>query len=528
MNFFKKFLPIAVAVALISSCLSMGPIEQEGVEHELTILHTNDYHGHPLSFYDYPASGQGGLPAQATYVKGIKAENANVLVASAGDVNTGRPESNFFNAEPDFIGHNYVGYDVMTMGNHEFDNNWEIMQEQIAISEFPWLAANVKKDGEYLDNVQPYIIKEYDGFKVAILGLLDSRTVDTGNPEYIKGIEFLDEVEVANELVPMLKEKADIVIALVHMGLYDNDNEGSRRLAANVDGLALIIDGHSHTMLDEPVVINGTPIVQARQWGLYVGNGTLKFKDGEVTSFDWQLDPINVQYKDKDADGNSVYKYVTEEIPEDQELLSLLTPYADQVDAVLNEVIGNATDVFLNDDSRKMETALGDIVSDSQEWFFENMGYDIDFAFQNGGGIRATLGAGEIKKSTVYEVLPFDNSIAKVTLKGSDVIELFNKAATNIGAGAMAQVSSSVAVTFNSASQTVESLLINGEEVDSDKMYNVAVNSYLAAGGDGYSVFLNGTDYYDSSLMQRDAFIDYVIELGGEITPTTDGRIVVK
>ncbi len=528
MKIVSKLLSIMLVSAMMFGCLSMGPIEQKGVEHELKILHTNDHHGHPLAFYDYPAGGQGGLPAQATYAKNIKATNNNVLIVGAGDFNTGRPESNFFKSEPDIIGFNYIGYDSMTMGNHEFDPNWADMQNQIAMSEFPWLAANVKKNGEYLDNVQPYIIKEYDGFKVAIIGLVDSRTVDTGNPQNISELTFLDEVEVANELVPMLKKKADIVIAVVHMGLYDNDSKGSRRLAANVPGLAMIVDGHSHSMIEEPVVVNGTPIVQARHWGLYMGNASIKFMDGEVTSFDWQLDPINVQYRTKDDEGNSTYHYVAEEIEEDAELLALLTPYAEKVDAVLSEVIGNATDVFLNDNTRAMETALGDIVTDSQSWFLREMGMDIDFAFQNGGGIRATLRSGEIQKATVYEVLPFDNSIAKVTLKGSDVIALFDQAAGNVGAGSMAQVSKEVAVTFNVEAKTVESLTIGGEAVDPNRMYNIAVNSYVASGGDGYKIFKNGIDFYDSSLMQRDAFIDYVISLGGTITPSTDGRITLK
>jgi len=528
MKILTKLLSITVVSVLMFGCLSTGPVEQKGVEHELTILHTNDYHGHPLAFYDYPADGQGGLPARATYVNGVLAKNENVLILDAGDINTGRPESNFFKGEPDILGYNYIGVDAMTMGNHEFDYSWDIMQKQIEMSDFPWLSANIKKDGKYLDNVQPYIIKEYDGFKVAILGLTDSRTVDTGNPENISGLEFLDEVEVANELVPMLKKKADIVIALVHMGLYDSNEKGSRRLAANVPGLSMIIDGHSHTMLEEPAMENGVPIVQARHWGLYVGNASIKFKDGVVTSFDWNLDPINVQYREKDADGNSIYKYVGEELAQDQGLLDIIQPYADKVDAVLSEVIGNATDVFLNDDTRRMETALGDIVTDSQIWFLQEMGQDIDFAFQNGGGIRATLGAGEIQKQTIYEVLPFDNSIAKISLKGSDVIALFDKAAQNIGAGSMAQVSKEVRVVFNAEAKTVESLTIGGEAVDPNRVYNIALNSYLASGGDGYSVFKNGTDYYDSSLMQRDAFIDYIIELGGDITPATDGRITIK
>lgn len=213
------------------------------------------------------------------------------MLLDAGDFNTGRPESNFFQAEPDIKGYNYIKYDALAMGNHEFDLNWEKMQKQIAMSEFPWLCANAKKDNKYLENVKPYVIKEYEGFKVALLGLLSSKTADTGNPEHIKDIVFEDEVEVATELVPMLKKKADIVIAVVHMGLFDDASQGSKRLAAKVPGIALIVDGHSHTKLDEAVMVKNEvsgkeiPIVQSKDWGLYVGRADLKFKSGEVTRF---------------------------------------------------------------------------------------------------------------------------------------------------------------------------------------------------------------------------------------------------
>ncbi|MBN2617810.1 MAG: 5'-nucleotidase C-terminal domain-containing protein [Spirochaetales bacterium] len=512
MSFLKKTMAL-IAVSLFFTGILFS------AEYELKVLHTNDHHGHPIAFYDYPSDGQGGLAARATYVAQMRASNKNVLVLDAGDFNTGRPESTFFKAEPDILGYNYIGYDALSMGNHEFDNDWASMQKQIADSKFPWINANIKKNGSTLDNVKPYIIKEYNGFKVAVFGLLTKETVETGNPDYVKGLTFEDEVATAKKLVPELRKKADIVIALVHMGLYDNDLEGSRKLAANVPGIDLIIDGHSHTMIKEPVVVKGIPIVQARHWGLYMGNGTLKIKDGKVVSFNWQLDPINVKNKEG---------FVGTEYKEDQVLLGKLAPFNEKVTAVLSEVIGTATDVFLNDNTRKEETAIGDIVSDSQEWFMEKMGMDVDFAFQNGGGIRATLPAGTIQKQTVYEILPFDNSIAVITLTGNDVIALFDKAATNIGAGSMPQVSKGVKVTINAETKKVEKLTIDGKPVDPVKNYKIATNSYLAAGGDGYSVFKNGTNYYDSSLMQRDAFIDYVIFLGGKISPKTDGRITIK
>lgn len=521
-------------IAVLFSCAT-SPITNPDVEHEVVILHTNDYHGHPVAFYNYPAPGQGGLPAQATFVQQVRDANENVLVLSAGDINTGRPESNFFKAEPDFIGHNYIGYDAMAMGNHEFDPSPEDMQKQIAQSDFPWLCANVvDENGDYIDNVEPYVIKDFGDYKVAILGLMTKETAKSGNPAHIKGYEFKDEVETANELVPELKKKADIVIALVHMGLYDDVNEGSKRLAAQVPGLAALIDGHTHTKLEEPVWVKNqesakeVPILQAGQWGLHMGKIELSFMNGEVTDLEYELVPINVKYREKLDDGSEVYKFVGSELKKDEALAAKLQPYVDKVDAVLNEVIGSAEEPFMNTNSREQETAIGDMVADSMLWYANKMNLGADFAFQNGGGIRTDIPAGEIRKGTIYEVLPFDNSVMTVTMKGSDVIALFERTPEAVGHGAMPQVSEGVSFTIDTASGTVSDLRINGEPVDPDKEYTIATNSYLAAGGDGYDMFNNKVSEYDTSLMQRDAFIEYVIELGGEISPEVEGRFTVK
>ncbi len=535
-NLFKVLMLISL-VAVFIGCAS-SPISMPDVEHNLVILHTNDYHGHPSAFYDYPAGGQGGLPAQATYVNAVRAANPNVLVLSAGDLNTGRPESNFFKAEPDIIGHNFIGYDALAMGNHEFDPNFEQMQKQIADSDFPWLCANVvNKDGSYIDNVLPYTIKDFGDFKVAIIGLLDVGTEKTGSPANIENLMFRDEVEVANELVPMLKKQADIVIALVHMGIYgeDGDNaEGSKRIAAQVPGVALVIDGHTHTKLEEPVMVknevtgNNVAVVQAGYWGLFVGNASLSFMNGEVTGLDWRMDPINVKWREKLDDGTKVYHFVGEELKEDAALAALIQPYVDKVDAVLDGVIGTATAPFLNDDTRKMETAIGDMVADSMLWYANSQNLGADFAFQNGGGIRTSIADGDIQKRTIYEVLPFDNSVMTVTMKGSDVIALFDQTPAAVTHGAMPQVSEGVSFTIDTATGTVSDVLINGSPIDPAKEYVIATNSYLASGGDGYKVFKNNVGVYDSSLMQRDAFIDYVVYLGGSITPEVKGRFEVK
>ncbi len=533
----KKLFRILILVGIAAAVLgcASSPIMAPGVEHHLTVLSTNDEHGHPVAFFNYPAPGQGGMPARATFVNLVRAANKNVLVLSAGDFNTGRPESNFFKAEPDIIGMNYIGYDALSMGNHEFDPSPAEMQKQIADSNFPWLCANVvKENGKYIDNVQPYMIKDYGTFKVAVFGLMTAETAKTGNPANIKGYVFKDEVEVAKKLVPELKKKADIVIALVHMGIYSDASKGSKRIAAEVPGIALVVDGHTHTKVEEPIWIENkysgrkVPIVQSQSWGLYMTKTDLSFINGVVTNIDYKLVPINVKWREKLADGTSVYHYVGNEIAEDQELKAKLQPYVDKVKAVLDEKIGNATAPFLNKDTRKTETAIGDMVADSMLWYAKKQNLEPDFAFQNGGGIRTDIAEGEIKKGTIYEVLPFDNSIMMVSLKGSDVIALFDRAATVVGHGAMPQVSDGVSCTFDTAAGKALDLKINGAPVDPEKVYRIATNSYLAAGGDGYSVFKNKVDEYDSSLMQRDAFIEYVQSLGGTITPEVKGRYTVK
>ncbi len=533
----KKLLKVLVLIGLTAAILgcATSPIMAPGVEHHLTVLSTNDEHGHPVAFFDYPAPGQGGLPAQATFVKLVRAANKNVLVLSAGDFNTGRPESNFFKAKPDIIGMNYIGYDALTMGNHEFDPSPAEMQQQIAESHFPWLCANVvKENGSYIDNVKPYIIKDYGTFKVAIFGLMTTETAKTGNPANIKGYVFKDEVAVAKKLVPELKKKADIVIALVHMGVYSDPSKGSKRLAANVPGIALIVDGHTHTKLTKPLWIENkysgrkVPIVQAKCWGLYVSKTDLTFMNGVVTGLDYTLVPINVKWREKLSNGKSVYHYVGNKITPDPVLKAKLQPYVDKVKAVLDQKIGVATAPFLNKNTRKQETAIGDMVADSMLWFAKTQNLKPDFAFQNGGGIRTDIPDGDITKGKIYEVLPFDNSIMIVTLKGSDVIKLFNRTAEIVGHGAMPQVSKGVSFTIDTAAKKVDNLTINGAPVDPNKNYRIATNSYLAAGGDGYSVFKDKIDNFDTSLMQRDAFIEYVVSLGGKITPKVAGRYTVK
>ena len=525
-----------LALALLGFFVACGTIREHDPNanspvHKLVVLHTNDTHGHPVKFFKYPAPDVGGLPARATLIGQIRAKNRNVLVLDAGDLNTGRVESNFFKAKPDIEGFNYIGYDAMAVGNHEFDNPVCVLRDQMELAQFPFLSANVKtRDGKYL--ARPYIIKRFGKLKVAIFGLTTKETETTGNPEHIKDLIFEDEVEVAKKLVPMLKKEADVVIALVHMGIYPFCTKGSKWLASEVSGIDLIVDGHTHTRLDYPIIIKSTGsdhktiIVQAWKWGLVLGRVDLWIQNRKVKDFKFGTIPVNLKTVEKKQDGTKAYHFIGKEIEEDQRLLRLFQPYLDKVESLLSEVIGHAEGTFLAKGLRTRETALGDMVADSILWFTRHLG--VDFAIQNGGGIRTDLPKGRITRGLIHEILPFDNSVVVLTMKGSDVLSFFDYIATICrGRGAFPQVSGGLRFTISYAAGKCEDILINGKPVDPDRMYKIATNSYLANGGDGYKVFLKAIDRFESSMFQRDVLIEYIKSLGGRIRPEVKGRIKV-
>jgi 5'-nucleotidase / UDP-sugar diphosphatase len=525
------YLTAAVLVGLLLACSTMkeaGPPSGSPVHH-LVILHTNDTHGRPVKFFKDPAPDVGGLAARATIVQRIKGQSKNVLVLDAGDINTGKPESNLFNGRPDIKGFNYIGYDAMAIGNHEFDNGLDVLKKQMQWADFPFLSANVRtKQGELL--TLPYIIKEFEGFKVAIFGVTTRETEFLAHPENIKGLVFQDEVEAAKLLVPELRKQADAVIALAHLGIYNSPKLGSKRLAAEVSGIDLIVDGHSHTKLDTPIVMTDsesghkTLIVQAWKWGLVLGRVDLFIQEKRVIDYTFEAIPVNLKEVEKKPDGAMVYHVIGEEIPEDPELVRLMEPYLTIANAVLFEVVGQAEETFFYRGVRKGETGLGNLVADSMLWYTKYM--ETDFALQNGGGIRADLPKGPITQRSVHEILPFDNSVVVLTLDGATVQSLFDHIGSiSRGQGAFPQVSAGLSITLNPLTKKCENIMINGEPFDPGRTYKIATNSYLAAGGDGYRMLLNGLHRYDSSVSLRDVVMMYIKHLGGTIKPRISGRI---
>lgn len=509
---------LALALAIVlPSCAGTPAVKREaGKTYTLTVLHTNDNHGAVL-----PTGGLAGQAERATFIAGERAAGGNVLLLDAGDINTGSALSNMFKAEIDINAYNMMKYDAVAFGNHEFDGTLALLETQMKQAQFPFISANIKRaDGSYLGT--PYIIKNYDGIRVGVFGLTTLRALVIASPD--KSLKFINEIDAAKEMVETLrtKEKCDLVIAVTHLGMTEEvtGHVTSVKLAESVPGIDLIVDGHSHTALTEAKYVGTTPIVQANEWGKFVGKATISVVDGAVTSFVWA--PVAINAKDK-------ITYAA-----DPAVAAMIAPYKAKADLTLKEVVAETTALFEFGDklSRKKEIALGDMVNDGTMWYFkEVLGKEADFAFTNGGNIRAELPAGKITRENVTTVLPFDNILYLTKMKGSDVIALFEFiASVKQGAGAWAQVSSEVRYTIDYASDpakgTLKDLTIKGKAVDPNAVYTFVTNDYLMGGGDGYVVLKNNIDAYNTSTTLRDVIIAYV-QNQKVLTPATDGRITV-
>ncbi|MDR0669445.1 MAG: 5'-nucleotidase C-terminal domain-containing protein [Treponema sp.] len=515
-----RIIPFAVLLSLLVFPVFGRPVRDAasvGRDYDLVLLHTNDHHGAIL-----PNNGQGGLAEVAAFVKQVRAGNPYVLLVDAGDINTGPALSNMFAAEPDFLAYNMIGYDMATPGNHEFDKSHVQLLAQIDLANFPFFSSNIKTaDGNFLGGRQ-YLVKNYGGLRVGLFGIttLRSRIIASPDPSLV----WINEIDAARAAVEALKQEGvDIVIGVTHIGDVKEgpDHITSPELAAAVPGIDIIIDGHSHSFFEAPRKVGNTYIVTANEWGKYVGYGEIRVRDGVLAGFDWRPEAINSSERQIYAPNAAVS--------------ALLVPYIEKANASLKEVVGEAADDFIfgNRLTRYEETALGNLVTDANVWYFKTVyNQNIDFAFHNGGNIRAALSRGPITQESILTLLPFENYLFIVSLKGSDIIELFNFIGTiPQGAGGFPQFSAEVRYTIDkSAGQdrgVVKDLTIGGVPVDPARTYRFCTNDYLLGGGDGYTALTRSENPFNTSLLLSYVVIEYIKAQGGVISPTLDGRLTV-
>ncbi|MCD4505729.1 bifunctional UDP-sugar hydrolase/5'-nucleotidase UshA [Chromobacterium piscinae] len=516
-----------LAAGLLSACATppgKGNYDS-GKVYKITILHTNDHHGRFWPNSD----GEYGLAAQKTVVDKVraevKAEGGYMLLLSGGDINTGVPESDLQNAEPDFRGMDRIGYDAMAVGNHEFDKPVPVLMQQRKWINFPMLSANIYQDGKRM--FDPYAMFNLGGVKVAVMGLTTDDTAKMVNPAQIKGIEFKSPIAEAAKLVPELRQQADIVIAATHMGHYADGNHGVNapgdvEMARAVKGLDLIVGGHSQNPVcmkaenvrDDAYVPgapcapdrqNGAWIVQAHEWGKYVGRADFEFRNGKLKLAKYQLIPVNLKKTVKTADGKTEKVPYTELIPEDNKLRSFLKAYQDKGQAELGVKVGELSARLEGDRSvvRGQPTNLGVFVGEAMMARTQ-----ADFAVINSGGIRDSLPAGVVSYKDVLKVFPFGSTLAYVDMSGAEALDYLKAAARMTpGAGAFAQFAG---VKLRIVGGELQQAEVGGKAIAPAKRYRVAINSFMASGGDGYPKMMEHPGYVNTGFVDAEVLKDYV------------------
>lgn len=487
-----------------------------GQQAEISILHVNDFHGFAEPYKPLGSDELlGGISYLATKATELRKEKPSLLL-SAGDMIQGNNWANLFQGESVIKWMNEMRFDAMVVGNHEFDFGQQVLKKRISEARFPILGANVVG----LSSLKPYIIKELHGVKIAIIGVTTEDTPISTHPKNVMGLKFLSPVDTVEKYVKELRAQSDIVIVLSHIG-YSVD----RILAEKVKGVDVIVGGHSHTRINEPVRVGDAVIVQAWEHGKALGVLDLTIEGGKVVRFKGHLEEIKPE-KDK----------------EDREAASLVEKYKKRVDAVLNEKIGTAEVDLDGENVRKRETNLGNLISDVMK---SVSGAHVTLI--NGGGIRASIKKGIIRVKDVYSVLPFDNYIVAIKLTGKEIREALEHGVSGVedGEGRFPQVSG---LTFKycpsqKRGSRIKAIFIAGKPIDPGREYIVATNDFLAAGGDGYQSFgeaiksskdfsavggmMKGEKivYNDSGRWLRDVLVEY-IKGKKKIAPKIEGRII--
>ncbi len=521
----------AAILATLAGCASQPTQEWENDKtYQLTVLHTNDHHGR----FWQNKYGEYGMAARKTLIDElrteIRAEGGSVLLLSGGDINTGVPESDLQDAEPDFKGMSKIGYDAMALGNHEFDNPLEVLFKQKEWANFPMLSANIydKATGERM--FQAYEMFNKQGIKIAVIGLTTEDTQKIGNPEFIGAIEFRDPKEEAKKLIAELEktEKPDLIFAVTHMGHYENGQRGVNApgdvaLARYLDegSLDMIVGGHSQepVCMEAPNVVkknfkpsdeckpdeqNGTYIVQAHEWGKYVGRADYEFRNGELEMVSYDLIPVNLKKKVK-IDGKKQRVLIEDEIAQDQELLEFLRPFQEKGQAQLEGKIAETNGKLEGDRNvvRFQQTNLGRLIAMAH---MERA--KADFAVMNSGGVRDSIEGGEVTYKDVLTVQPFGNMLTYTDMSGKEVMDYLNVVATKpIDSGAYAQFAG---ISMTVANGSVSNVFIGGEQLRLDKTYRFTVPSFNASGGDGYPKLTGHPGHVNTGFVDAEVLKEYL------------------
>ncbi|MDX1699003.1 MAG: 5'-nucleotidase C-terminal domain-containing protein [Melioribacteraceae bacterium] len=503
----KKRISIFSILVLLISLVSITsiPVLAEEPTTKITLLHTNDMHAR-IAEGEYDGMGYAKL---ATYIEKYRAENPNTLLFDAGDTFHGLAFATITKGSNIVDLMNELNYDAMTVGNHDFNYGSDRLLALQEEANFPLLANNIyKTDGSLF--LPATTIKEVDGIKIGIFGMATPETLYKTNPKNVDSLDFTDPAVEAQKSVDFLKgEGVDFIIALAHLGTDGSSTDTSYKVMKAVDGIDVLIDGHSHTALPN---------------GEIAGNGTLLASSGEYSK---NLGVVELEFTGK-VNTKKTAKLITKEeaktIEPNAKMTELIKQKEEALKPILNQVVGQSGVILdgLRENVRAKETNLGNLLTDAM--------IDIskaEIAITNGGGIRSSVDSGDVTRGDLIAVAPFGNYIVTKYLTGAQVLKALENGASKYpdAHGAFAHVSGmKYSIDPNKeAGSRIHSVIVNGEPLDKTRKYLVATNDFLAVGGDQYTMFKEAATVNEFPALEE-ALIEYMGKVG-TVNTQVEGRI---
>ena len=540
----RKVLALLLSVVMTLTLLvsSAWADEPKPLNGKTVILHTNDVHG-SIELYAKVAAMKGDYEARG----------AQVILADAGDYSQGTVYVSVNKGKDAVTMMNAAGYDVATIGNHEFDYGYAQLKSNLDSAVFKVVCANVLQDGSPVFDAYTMINK--GGVQVAFVGLETPEAQTKANPALIQGLTFLagDEMYAAvqTQVDAARTAGADIVIVLTHLGVDSSSEPNtSYDLYKKVSGIDFIIDGHSHTVMTkgpegEPIQSTGTALNNIGV--ITIDNATKKIESNELIPI-WHTEEV-------DGENVPVYDYTKSDATVANDAKDIIDP----IDADYDQKFAESA-VDLNGakapGNRTEETNLGDLITDAMMWAIKTKAPGVDMtnavAITNGGGIRAAIAKGDITKKDVNTVLPFGNTLAVVYVKGSELLEALEvstyctpKSLGGFPQFAGMEVELNTACEYDANDTTypgstyfgpksinrITIKTVNGKAFDKDATYAVITNDFLAAGGDTYYAFAAAQTQFDTGLPLDEILMEYItVELNGVVTDkyaAPQGRLTI-
>ncbi|MDG1339513.1 MAG: bifunctional metallophosphatase/5'-nucleotidase [Paracoccaceae bacterium] len=520
---FTRFLTSAAALALTAGAAS--------ADYTLTVLHTNDFHARfePVSKYDSPCSWEdndagecfGSSARLITAIEEARARTNNSILVDGGDQFQGSLFYTYYKGAVAAEMMNQMGYDGMTVGNHEFDDGPEVLRGFVDSVSFPILMSNADFSGEPLisDAIQKSVVIERGGEKIGMIGLTPQDTDELASPG--KNIIFTDPSEAVQAEVDKLTAMGvNKIVVLSHSG-YDVD----QAVAANTTGVDVIVGGHTNTLLSNtndrakgpyPTMVGNTAIVSAYAYGKFLGELKVTFDDdGNITEASGE--PISI-------DGT---------VTENAAVKSRIAELAGPLEEIRTKVVASSGGVIEGDRAvcRVQECSMGNLVADAMLARVADQGVTI--AIANSGGIRSSIDEGDVTMGEVLAVLPFQNTLSTFQISGQGVIDALENGVSQVEEvkGRFPQVAG-ITFTWDASIAPNEGriveVMVGGAAIDPAATYSVVTNNYVRNGGDGYKMFSSdGLNAYDFGPDLADVLAEYMAEQGA-YTGYTDGRIAQK